>query len=403
VRAISPIFGLLGFGFASWLSRLPSVRDQLGASTLEMSYFGLVLALGSLTGLVFSGRVVSWLGPKRALAMSIIGQGASLPAAVVMFWIDATPLALIGLAIYGYSFSTADVALNVSAAEAERAIRKPKMTGFHAAYSLGSVTAMGVGALAEAAGIAAPLHLSFVFIIIVIGVLFALRAVPRISQLGEAAEHDPHASVHTGPIPVIRTAPPLARNYSPWRDPRVLIIGLIAMSISLAEGTASDWLPIALVDGRGFSNETAALTLGVFFISMTIARFAGSWLLTRFGRVAVLRGGAILTMLGIGMTILVPIGWVSAVAAVLWGVGCAFGFPIGVSAAADRPQTAIRDVAAVSAIAYTAYLLGPMMIGFLGDIFGLLSAFWVLIVFSLVVVVFAGWAREPGRASRSRT
>jgi cyanate permease len=88
---------------------------------------------------------------------------------------------------------------------------------------------------------------------------------------------------------------------------------------------------------------------------------------------------------------------------VLWGVGCAFGFPIGVSAAADRPQTAIRDVAAVSAIAYTAYLLGPMMIGFLGDIFGLLSAFWVLIVFSLVVVVFAGWAREPGRASRSRT
>lgn len=400
VRAILVVFGLLGIGFGSWLSRLPSVRDHLGASTLEMSYFGLALALGSLTGLIFSGRTVSQLGPRRALALYILGQGLAMPAAGLLFWVGAIIPAVACLALYGFSFSTADVAMNVSAAEAERAIRKPKMSLFHAAYSLGSVTAMGLGALAEAARVSVPIHLITVFVVIVAGSLLALRAVPRMSRLALAAEHDPHASVHTGPIPVIRTAPPVTRNYSPWRDPRILIIGLIAMSISLAEGTASDWLPIALVDGRGFSNESAALTLGVFFVSMTVARFTGSWLLTRFGRVAILRGGAVLTILGITMTIVIPAGWVSVVAAVLWGVGCAFGFPIGVSAAADRPSTAIRDVAAVSAIAYTAYLLGPMLIGFLGDLFGLLSAFWVLIVFSLVVLVFAGWAREPGRASR---
>lgn len=400
VRAILLVFGLLGIGFGSWLSRLPSVRDHLGASTLEMSIFGLILALGSLTGLVFSGRSVSRLGPRRALALCVIVQGLALPSAGVLFWVGATVPAVVCLALYGFSFSTADVAMNVSAAEAERAIRKPQMSLFHAAYSLGSVTAMGIGALAEAARIPVPLHLIIVFVAIVAGVLFALRFVPRVSQLEPAAEQgaqDPHASVHTGPIPVIQSAPTVPPNYSPWRDPRILIIGLIAMSISLAEGTASDWLPIALADGRGFSNESAALTLGVFFISMTGARVAGSWLLTRFGRVTILRGGAVLTMIGIGMTILIPASWVAVVAAVLWGVGCAFGFPIGVSAAADRPATAIRDVAAVSAIAYTAYLLGPMMIGFLGEHFGLLNAFWALIAFSVVVVVFAGWAREPGR------
>lgn len=398
VRAILVVFGLLGIGFGSWLSRLPSVRDHLGASTLEMSIFGLILALGSLTGLVFSGRTVSRLGPRQALALCVVVQGLALPAAGVLFWVGAIVPAVVGLALYGFSFSTADVAMNVSAAEAERAIRKPQMSLFHAAYSLGSVTAMGLGALAEAARISVPFHLAFVFAVIVAGVLLALRSVPRVSQLELAADdgtQDPHASVHTGPIPVIQPAPTVAKNYSPWRDPRILIIGLIAMSISLAEGTASDWLPIALADGRGFSNESAALTLGVFFVSMTGARIAGSWLLTRFGRVTILRGGAVLTMLGIGMTILIPASWVAVVAAVLWGVGCAFGFPIGVSAAADRPATAIRDVAAVSAIAYTAFLLGPMMIGFLGEHFGLLNAFWALIVFSVIVVIFAGWAREP--------
>lgn len=404
VRSILVVFGLLGIGFGSWLSRLPSVRDHLGASTLEMSIFGLILALGSLSGLVFSGRIVSRLGPRQALMICVVGQGLALPAAGLLFWIGATTPALICLALYGFSFSTADVAMNVSAAEAERAIRKPRMSLFHAAYSLGSVMAMGLGALAEATRISVPVHLIIVFVVIVGGALLALRSVPRMSHLAMAARHDPHASVYTGPIPVIRATQPVTRNYSPWRDTRILIIGLIAMSISLAEGTASDWLPIALADGRGFSNENAALTLGVFFISMTGARAGGSWLLTRFGRVVILRGGAVLTILGIGMTVLIPATWVSVVAAVLWGVGCAFGFPIGISAAADRPATAIRDVAAVSAIAYTAYLLGPMLIGFLGEQFGLLNAFWVLIVFSAVVLVFAGWAREPGSGSReSRT
>lgn len=419
------VFALLGTGFGSWLSRLPAVRDHLGASTLEMSVFGLMLALGSLTGLIFSGRTVTWLGPQRTLAVGIIGQAIAMPAAALLFWSGAVVPAVVCLVLFGITFATSDVAMNVSGAAAERALGTPRMPLFHAAYSLGSVSSMGLGALAEALGISVPLHLGVLFACLVVGVLLALRMVPNTAQ---ESEPEPllHSSVHTGPIQIVvhpesampeppvpggaaaapgsaaATPPaprPPQRGYSPWRDPRILIIGLIAMSMSLAEGTASDWLPLALADGRGFTNTAATLTLGAFFVSMTLTRIAGSWLLTRLGRVIVLRGGALLVVLGVVTMILVPASWASVAAAVLWGIGCAFGFPVGISAAADNPATATRDVAAVSAIAYTAYLLGPMLIGFLGEHFGLLQAFWPLVVFAVIAFIFAATAREPKPAA----
>lgn len=400
------VFALLGTGFGSWLSRLPAVRDHLGATTIEMSVFGLTLALGSLTGLIFSGRTVTWLGPQRTLAVGIVGQAIAMPAAASLFWIGAPIPAAACLALFGIMFATSDVAMNVSGAAAERELGQPRMPLFHAAYSLGSVSSMGIGALMETLGVPVPLHLSALFALLLVGVLLALRVVPNAAQ---ASDVEPHASVHTGPIPTVTAADQAAaaaaqaaraaerRPYSPWRDPRILIIGGIAMSMSLAEGTASDWLPLALTDGRGFANETAALTLGAFFVSMTLTRVAGSWLLGRFGRVHVLRGGALLVIAGVILTILVPATWASVAGAVLWGIGCAFGFPVGISAAADNPRTAVRDVAAVSAIAYTAYLLGPMLIGFLGEHFGLLQAFWPLVAFAVFALVFAGTAREPKR------
>ncbi|SDQ12662.1 MFS transporter [Leucobacter chromiiresistens] len=390
------IFALLGFGFGSWLGRIPALRDHLGASTLEMSWLGLSLALGSLTGLVFSGRTVSWLGPRRTLAIGISGQTLALPAAAALFWVDATAPAIACLVVYGLMFGTSDVAMNVSGAGAERALGKPRMPLLHAAYSLGSVSAMGVSALAETSGIIVPVHLGATYALILVAAVLALPHLPPGNDEASAPERP--ASVHTGPtrLPAatdLDAAP--GGSYSPWLQPRILVIGLIAMSMALAEGTASDWLPLALADGRRFANESAALTLGVFFVSMTLVRIAGSWLLIRFGRVRVLQGGAILVIAGLGLVILVPFAWVSVVGAVFWGVGCALGFPIGISAAADHPATATRDVAAVSAIAYTAFLLGPMGIGFLGEHLGLLHAFWPLVAFAAFVLIAARAAREP--------
>lgn len=377
VNGVLLVFSVLGFSFGTWLSRLPAVRDQLDASTSQMSVFIMTVALGSLAGLALSGRAVTWLGPRRTLLFCIIVYSVAMSLAGTFFWFREPVLAGAALAVFGFTFSTSDVAVNVSGANAERLLGLPRMPIFHAAFSLGSVTSMLLGALAEAARVPVPLHFTVVFAMVVVLAVIGLRAVPH----DETSEEERNASA-------------TPETYHPWRDPRVYAVGLVALSMALSEGVASDWLPLSLVDGRGLANETGTLMLGVFLGCMTAARFAGSWLLQRFGRVWVLRSSAVLVVAELILLILVPATWAMVAGAALWGMGSAFGFPVAISAAADNPRTAVRSVAAVSVIAYGAFLIGPLSVGFIGEHFGLLSSFWLLVLFAVLAFALSGSARE---------
>lgn len=407
VAATLVIFAMLGVCFGTWLSRLPSVRDHLGASTLEMSVYGLSLAVGSLTGLAFSGRTVSRLGPRRTVAIGAVMQAAALSTAVALLWAGQVGFGMIALAAYGFSFATAEVAISVIGADAERAVGRPRMPLFHAAYSLGSMSAMGAGAVGEAVGLPVPIHFALTLALIVAAALIALRWVPigAGQHTGDDATSDEvlPRPAPTGPLAVVprveRRVP--ARPYSPWRDRRIYLIGTLALCMGLVEGSGADWIALALVDGRGFDNSSGTLMVALFFGSMLLVRIAGSPILARFGRVAAIRACALLAALGIVIVILVPSPWAAVVGVMLWGGGCALGFPVGISAAADDPANAIKSVAAVSAIAYGAYLIGPVMIGLLGERYDLLTSFWTLVVAMLLCLAVAGAARESGRASEA--
>ncbi|MDI6022872.1 MFS transporter [Leucobacter sp. UT-8R-CII-1-4] len=427
IRAILIIFFLMGFGFGTWLSRLPSLRDALDASTLQMSIYGLCLAAGSLTGMVLSARAVERFGPRRMMGFTIAVQVIALPCTVIFMVGGLMPLGILALYVYGLCFSAADVAMNVSGANAERVFHKPRLPLMHAFYSIGSMAAMAIGASAELFKVDLAPH--FIGVALLIGVtgFLALKLVP----MNEDALRAPNVStplITTGPIPIIESgagdefatqtgsipvvpagstdassgtgaaAASPKRRYSPWRDPRVLLVGLITLSAGLVEGAPADWLPLALVDGRGVSNEFGALMLGLFYGAVVSARLAGSALLMRFSRVLVLRASLTLAAIGILIVVLVPYTPATVIGTIVWGLGAGVCWPITISAAADRHETAARDVAAVSAIGYTSMLLGPMAFGVLGEAIGLLSSFLVLPVFVVLALIFAGVTREPDKA-----
>ncbi|MBN9612359.1 MAG: MFS transporter, partial [Actinobacteria bacterium] len=200
--AIIAVFAVLGFGFGTWLSRLPAVRDHLGATTLEMSVYGLSMGIGSLVGLAFSGRAVAWFGARRTLLVCLSAQAVAMVATINVFWIEQVGGGMALLFTYGFFFSISDVAANVSGAEAERAVGRPRMPIFHGCYSLGAVATMGLGAAAEAAHVAAPVHVSIVILFASIVGLIALRWIPRDHTVGEIAPSAarPAGSAITGPI-----------------------------------------------------------------------------------------------------------------------------------------------------------------------------------------------------------
>jgi len=96
--------------------------------------------------------------------------------------------------------------------------------------------------------------------------------------------------------------------------------------------------------------------------------------------------------------ILTPVTGLMVLGTVLWGLGASLGFPVGMSAAADDSKRAAARVSAVAMIGYCAFLVGPPLIGILGDAIGLLNALFVV----LVLIVFAGLASPAARGSSRR-
>lgn len=385
-NAIFVIFLLPGVAMASWASRLPSVRDVLDIRIDQVGILILGVAAGSIVGLVASSFVVARFGAKRTIAaglvvlsigVAITGVGASIPTFVVTF---------AGLLVFGAASGMTDVAMNVSGAANEQALGRSIMPIFHAFFSFGTMIGAGVGALAESIHLPIALHLGGVAVIIaIVGLLM-------ISSL-----QSEHVIEHPETADDAHAAGSWKERLSIWRDPRTIFIGLIVLAAAFAEGSANDWLTLAMVDGHGVSKANGALVFGIFLTAMTVGRLGGVFLLDRFGRVIMLRVSFLLAGAGLLMIIVIPDAGFATVGAVLWGLGSALGFPIGMSAAADDPRTAAARVSAVATIGYFAFLVGPPVIGFLGEHVGLLNALLIVLILAAIGFAVAGKAREPQR------
>jgi MFS family permease len=401
-NALFGVFGLTGFGLATWASRIPDVRAVLHADNAQLGILLAGLSGGSILGLLLSSHVVARLGTTRTIRIAYGLSSISLVALGVSAAVFPSPFVVfVLLAVFGAGYSVTDVAMNVSATEADRAMLRTLLPVYHASFSLGAALGAGVGALALLLGITVWEQFAFAGTIALVATLLLTRSLQSTSgEIHErAAERVTRDSAGAGSAPVrsaVRGAavPDTWRSrLAVWRDPRVLLLGAVVLGMTFAEGSANDWLTIAVVQGRHTSHATGALMLGVFLAAMTLARLGGGALVDRVGRVAALRLCAASGVLGLALLIFVPVFPATVVGVILWGGGAALGFPLGMSAAADDPENASARVAAVATMGYFAFLIGPPVIGFIAQGVGILTA----LILVLVAVGVAGLASGAAR------
>jgi len=384
--AIFVVFALNGLAAATWISRLPAIRDHLHISVTVVGFLILGVSVGAIIGLILSSHIVHWVGQRRSILVFLPAAGLSL----VLIGLGSTvfssfAITFIGCALYGASSGICDVAMNVSGAGVERAINRSIMPWFHACWSLGTVVGAGIGSLAAFAGIDPAIHLSIVAVLIVMLAVVVVRWIPSDAEVDAGSEVEPAKVTFRDRMSI-------------WLEPRTLLIGLIMLGMAFTEGSANDWLAIGFIDDRGLDNGQGALVFGVFTVAMVAGRIFGVPLLDRFGRVAVLRGASLAAILGLAIVILVPIVPVAILGVVLWGLGASLGFPVGMSAAGDDPARAAARVSAVATIAYAAFLVGPPLIGFVGDHIGVLNALWIVVGLIVLATLAVPAARPPARA-----
>lgn len=382
--ALFMFFFLPGLLMASWATRTPAIRDILSVSTAEMGTVLFGLSVGSMSGILCSAWLVKRFGTRNVIRTTMSCALFGMMILSLALWLSSAWLFAIGLGIFGASFGSAEVAINVEGAAVEREMNKTVLPMMHGFYSFGTLVGAGIGMALTAFGIPATLHILLAALVGIAPILIAIKAIP--DGTGKNTAEDKRHSEKGIPF---------------YRDIQLMLIGVVVLAMAFAEGSANDWLPLLMVDGHGFSPTSGSLIYAGFTLGMTVGRFTGGWFIDRYSRVAVVRASALMGALGIGLIIFVYSAWVAGVSVILWGLGASLGFPLTISAASDTGPDAPTRVSVVATTGYLAFLVGPPLLGYLGEHYGLRSAMLVVLALVILAALVAKAVAKPDTKTQS--
>jgi len=366
------VFGLCG---SSWLVRLPEVRSLLGFSTATLGLVLMAGAVGALASLLNSGWYISRFGARAAIGWGFAILTVAMVVTGTSAVLESVPGVVVGSVLTGFAFGIGDVGINVEGADVERRAGRTLLPQFHGAYSLGTFAGAGVGTLCGAIAINLFWQQTVLTIVLIVTTALTFRFLPSDTGVHRSAVNEPQT-------PRTRTR----------LTTRLIFLGVGILGLTLAEGAANDWITIAVVDDFKLSATLAGITFAFAMTGMVIMRFFGGRAVDRWGRVIALRASAAVGLIGVLTLIFAPSIYVAWAGAAMWGVGVALGFPLFISAAADGENSSGR-VAIVSTFGYVAFLVGPPLLGFLGESWGVLNMFFVVAALLVVSAVFAGAAK----------
>jgi fucose permease len=375
-RAVGVVFALNGLLFASLISRVPDLRRALDLDNTALGLLLLAIAAGSLIALPSSGRLIDRWSAATVMRGGALLVAVGLCATAAGAEVGSAAGTAVGLFAYGVGTGVWDVAMNVEGADVERRLGRTIMPRFHAGFSLGTMAGAGIGVLVAAGDVPMVGHLAVLSVVGLVATSVAARQFREVDARPEVA------------------AVPSA---SAWTEPRTLLIGVMVLTFAVAEGTANDWISLALIDGYDAREWVGVAGFAVFVTAMTAGRLLGPPILDRFGRAPVLWACAGAVAVGVALTVWGAHPVPAAVGIVVWGLGASLGFPVGMSAAAADPARAPARLSVVSTIGYGAFLGGPPLVGWVGDRVGTLDSLLVVLALMVPATVAVLATREPSR------
>ncbi|MER7754185.1 MFS transporter [Kitasatospora sp. NPDC097643] len=349
--AIAALFFVLGFQYATWVSRIPALKTRLDLSESQIGLLLMTCGVGAAVSFPLVAALMRRFGSRLLSVLSALALGGVLLALSV---VPNYPVTLLVLFCDGVAVGCLNVAMNAQGAALEARHQRTTMSRLHATFSAGSLLAAllasGVnaftGTLAVHFGLAAAL-------------LAALVAVARPGLLAEQPGERSAEPAEGQGKERRRFALPAAAT---------LWMGLAMVFGTVTEGAMNDWSALYLRDVVDAGAGLAPMGIAVVSTMMVLARiFADGWR-TRFGDGPVVRAGSLLAGAGLALALLAGGVLPTLLGFACVGLGVAAVTPCVYVAAARQGSEALSLVAAMGT---TGLLAGPAVIGFVADASGL--------------------------------
>lgn len=368
--AVAAIFFCNGAGFASWVSRIPAVRDGLGLNEGELGTALFALAAGAIVAFRLSARGADILGTRTQLLLAAALYSFALPQPALV----GSHLSLaLTLFVFGAANGAVDITMNALGVEVERRAGRPVMSSLHGMWSAGGLAGAVLGSLAAHQGLSPAVHLTAVAVALAVVLAVVRPLLPDVVQRDAA------------PAPVSKGRP----------DASMMALGAMALCAFLAEGAMADWSAVLLRDTLDTSEAVAAWGYAAFAVAMTTMRFVGDRATQRFSAVSVLRVGNAVGAVALAVALATRSLPVTLVAFGFAGLSLALVAPVVFATAGRRSRTTPgHGIATVASVGYAGFLLGPPVIGWVASFAGLSVSFGLLVVLLAALAVMAGQLKE---------
>lgn len=359
-------FFIYSLGLGGIFPRLAEIQTSIGAHQGELGLALIGTAVGTLVSLTFASAMLERLGHRVILVL--------IPLLALLYAIASFatgPLVLFLLLLpTGLTIGCIEIVINLEADRVEHQLGHRIMNRAHGFWSLGFFVAGITGAGFAQLGISPQLDLLIMVPVILVGVLLLLGRF----------EPAPHREA---------LAAPARRFASPTLGIMVLVV--VTISAMILEGAGADWSAIYMRDVFHAAPFVMGFAAAVGAMVQAITRFFADAFVERFSPTGVAR--VLLTVQGIGTLIVffAPSDYLALFGLGLIGMGTSVIFPLAMSAAAQRTdRPAVTNVAALAQISFVAFLLGPPLLGFIAQHFGVRWSFGVGIPLVLLSLLASG-------------
>jgi MFS family permease len=360
---LSGFFFLTGICFASWASRIPDIKMQLGLSDGAFGGLLFFLPIGSFLGIPISGTLTARYGSKKIVSIAAIVYPLAL---VALGFANTTILLAITLFFFGMAGNMFNVSVNTQAAALSKLFDKSITSRFHGFWSLAGFSGGVLGGFFVAHAIS-PLQ-QFILVALV-GWTF-LFFTHKYLMPGEPNKNHV-AKLWTKPSPLM------------WQ------FGLIAFSNMICEGMMFDWSGVFFQSVVKVSESQRTIGYISFMGCMTTGRMFADALINYWGPRKQLMLSGLLVTLGLVIAIIYPTIITSTIGFMLVGFGVSSVIPTiygSVGRSAEPGQASIA-LASVSSIGFFGFLIGPPIVGFLSGALGLRWAFLTISILGLVTFI----------------
>lgn len=379
--AVLSFFLAQGLCFSSWASRIPDIKEYFEVN--YAFYWGVVLFMipvGKFVAIPLAGYLVSKLGSRMMVQVSIVGYALSLFAIG-----SAIHIYMLGLFLFSFGvfWNLCDISLNTQAIGIERLYGRTIMASFHGAWSLAACMGALIGFIMIVLNVPPFYHFSLITGIIVLITLISRRYLQEEEGVSrprpETAEEKPYKF--------------------DWKEPEMLLLqlGLMGLFALVVESAMFDWSGIYF---ESVLRVPKALQIGflVFMVMMTVGRFLTNYAYRLLGKRRVIQvagsfifaGFFISALFGEMFDTMAVKVIVNSLGFMLVGLGISCMVPTIYSIVGIKAKTPVGIALTVlSSISFVGSLIAPLLIGAVTQVFNIKYAYLLVGLLGLCIVLMA--------------